>query len=52
MIGDGLPDLRSGRAAGTAVVAVTYGFTPAERLRAEAPDLFWSAFGLPEDAPR
>lgn len=52
MIGDGLPDLRSGRAAGTGVVAVTYGFTPAERLLAEEPDLIWSTFGSPEDAPR
>ena len=38
MVGDGVVDIRAGRAAGMATVAVTYGNTPAEVLAAERPD--------------
>jgi len=48
MIGDGLQDLRAGRAAGLRTVACLYGFHPAAALRREEADLFWRAFGVPE----
>jgi phosphoglycolate phosphatase len=38
LVGDGLPDVRLGRAAGCRVAAVTWGYTPREALVAEAPD--------------
>ena len=37
MIGDTVYDLRMGHAAGTDTCAVTYGFHPADELRAEDP---------------
>ncbi len=39
MIGDGLPDVRTARAAGTLAIAAAWGYVPPERLRAESPDL-------------
>jgi phosphoglycolate phosphatase len=38
LAGDGLPDVRLGRAAGCRVAAVTWGYTPRDKLLAEAPD--------------
>jgi phosphoglycolate phosphatase len=38
VVGDGLPDLRLARAARCRVAAVTWGYTPRDRLAAEAPD--------------
>ena len=38
LVGDGLPDVRLGHAAGCRVAAVTWGYTPRETLAAEAPD--------------
>ncbi|MCA8952638.1 MAG: HAD-IA family hydrolase [Planctomycetes bacterium] len=46
MIGDGVQDLRAGKAIGARTVACLYGFTPAERLRAEGADTWWTAFGV------
>jgi phosphoglycolate phosphatase len=38
LVGDGLPDVRLGRAAGCRVAAVTWGYTPRAALAAEGPD--------------
>jgi phosphoglycolate phosphatase len=38
LVGDGLPDVRLGRAAGCRVAAVTWGYTPRDQLAAEQPD--------------
>jgi len=38
LVGDGLPDVRLGRAAGCRVAAVTWGYTSRELLAAERPD--------------
>ena len=53
MIGDGIPDLRAGRAAGARTLAVTYGYRDAQQLALERPDFWWSQFGGPvlETAP-
>ncbi|MEA2700424.1 MAG: hypothetical protein QOI66_4695, partial [Myxococcales bacterium] len=37
LVGDGLPDIQVARAAGCAVAAVTWGYTPPAALQAEAP---------------
>jgi phosphoglycolate phosphatase len=39
VIGDGLPDVRTARAAGTLAIAAAWGYVPPEQLRAESPDL-------------
>ena len=39
VIGDGLADLRLARAAGARAIAALWGYVPADRLQAEAPDL-------------
>jgi phosphoglycolate phosphatase len=39
VIGDGLADLRMARAAGARAIAASWGYVPADRLAAEAPDL-------------
>lgn len=46
MVGDGIQDLRAGRAAGTRTIAALYGFRDEASLRAEGADSFWSAFGV------
>ncbi len=46
MVGDGIQDLRAGRAAGTRTVAALYGFRDAASLRAEGADQYWTAFGV------
>lgn len=38
VVGDGITDVRAGKAAGTVTCAVTYGFRSEEKLRAEHPD--------------
>jgi phosphoglycolate phosphatase len=38
LVGDGLPDVRLGHAAGCRVAAVTWGYTPREQLAAESPE--------------
>lgn len=47
MIGDGVQDVRAGRAAGLRTVAVAYGYTPREVLEGERPDALWERFGNP-----
>ena len=44
MVGDGVTDLRAGKAAGVVTCAVTYGFRNEEQLRAEGPDHVIHAF--------
>ena len=48
MVGDGLQDLRAGRAAGTRTIAALYGFRDEGSLRAEGADAYWTAFGVEE----
>ena len=38
MVGDGIPDVRTARAAGAWAIAAGWGYVAPERLRAEAPD--------------
>jgi phosphoglycolate phosphatase-like HAD superfamily hydrolase len=45
MIGDGVQDLRAGKAAGLRTIACLFGFGDPARLRAEGADEFWSVFG-------
>jgi phosphoglycolate phosphatase len=45
LVGDGLPDIRLARAAGCRVAAVTWGYTPRDKLAAEAPDWLVDAPG-------
>jgi phosphoglycolate phosphatase len=49
MIGDGVQDLRAGRAAGLRTIAALFGYRPAEEPRAERADAYWVAFGVAED---
>jgi phosphoglycolate phosphatase len=46
MVGDGLPDLRAGRAAGLRTIGCLYGYGDPEALRAHGADRFWRAFGV------
>lgn len=46
MVGDGVPDLRAGRAAGLSTIACLYGYGDPAALRACGPDACWSAFGV------
>lgn len=48
MIGDGLTDLRAGKAAGLYTIACLYGYRRAQDLRAEGADAFWEQFGQSE----
>ncbi len=48
MIGDGVPDLRAGKAARLRTIAVLFGYRTADVLRAEGADEYWSSFGVPE----
>ena len=47
MIGDGIPDVRAGRAFGAFTVAVTYGYRAPAELAVEGPDGWWHEFGGP-----
>ncbi|MBK8974704.1 MAG: HAD-IA family hydrolase [Planctomycetes bacterium] len=47
-VGDGLQDLRAGRAAGLRTVAALYGFGDPDALRAEGADVYWDRFGATE----
>ena len=49
MAGDGIQDLRAGRAAGLRTIGALYGFHDPDRLRSEGADLFWTAFGVAAD---
>lgn len=48
MVGDGLQDIRAGKAAGLRTAAVLFGFRDEISLRAEAADEYWRKFGVPE----
>lgn len=50
MVGDGVQDLRAGKAAGMRTAAVLFGFRDAAVLRAEGADEYWTAFGVVEPA--
>lgn len=45
MVGDGLQDLRAGKALGVRTVACLFGYGDAAALRQEGADTYWSAFG-------
>ncbi len=45
MVGDGVQDLRAGKAAGMGTVACLFGFGEAAALRAEGADAYWWMFG-------
>lgn len=47
MIGDGVQDLRAGKAAGARTIACLYGYGDPAALRAEGADGYWAAFGQP-----
>lgn len=47
MVGDGVQDLRAGKAAGLRTIACLFGFTDPAALRAEGADEFWPRFGRP-----
>lgn len=48
MIGDGVQDLRAGKAAGLRTVGALFGYREPHVLRAEGANAFWSAFGVAE----
>jgi phosphoglycolate phosphatase len=45
MVGDGVQDLRAGKALGVRTIACLFGFTAPERLAAEGADESWHRFG-------
>lgn len=47
MVGDGVQDLRAGKAAGCSTIACLFGFGEPLKLRAEGADHYWRAFGEP-----
>ena len=49
MIGDGLPDVRMGRALGARTIAAGWGYVAPDRLAAESPE---AVARTPEDAAR
>lgn len=49
MVGDGVQDLRAGKAAGVRTIGCLFGYGQPAALRAEGADGFWSAFGVAAD---
>jgi phosphoglycolate phosphatase len=47
MVGDGVQDLRAGKAAGLRTIGCLFGYGDPAALRAEGADTFWRAFGEP-----
>ncbi|MBL8754682.1 MAG: HAD hydrolase-like protein [Planctomycetes bacterium] len=45
MVGDGVQDLRAGKAAGVRTIACLFGYGDPAALRAEGADAFWTTFG-------
>jgi phosphoglycolate phosphatase len=45
MVGDGVQDLRAGKALGLRTIACLFGYGDPEALRAEGADAYWTAFG-------
>jgi phosphoglycolate phosphatase-like HAD superfamily hydrolase len=48
LVGDGVQDLRAGKAAGVRTIAALFGFHDPAALRAEGADEYWAAFGVAE----
>lgn len=48
MVGDGVQDLRAGKAAGLRTIACLFGFGEPRALRQEGADGFWRGFGVAE----
>lgn len=46
MVGDGVQDLRAGRAAGLGTIACLFGYGDPAQLLAERPDAAWTSFGI------
>ena len=46
IVGDGVQDLRAGKAAGVRTVACLFGYGSPARLRDEGADEYWQAFGI------
>ena len=46
MVGDGVQDLRAGKALGLSTIGCLFGYGDPARLRAEGADAFWRAFGV------
>lgn len=46
MIGDGIQDIRAGKALGLHTIACLFGFSDEGRLRQERADTYWQAFGV------
>ncbi|MEO6597201.1 MAG: HAD-IA family hydrolase [Planctomycetota bacterium] len=49
MVGDGVQDLRAGKALGLGTVACLFGFGDPVQLRAEGADSYWRSFGVPSE---
>lgn len=49
MVGDGLQDLRAGKALGLRTIGCLFGYGNAQALRSEGADEFWRAFAEPAD---
>lgn len=49
MVGDGVQDLRAGRAAGVSTIGCLFGFGEPAKLRAERADGYWRAFGVDDE---
>jgi len=47
MVGDGLQDLRAGKALGMRTIGCLFGYGDPEKLRAEGADAFWQGFAKP-----
>lgn len=47
MVGDGVQDLRAGKAAGLRTIGCLFGYGDPQALQAEGADAFWRAFGSP-----
>ena len=50
MVGDGVQDLRAAKAAGLRSIGCLFGYGDAAALRREGADVWWRAFGEPDDA--
>ncbi|MFY9342185.1 MAG: phosphoglycolate phosphatase [Planctomycetota bacterium] len=48
MVGDGVQDLRAGKAAGLRTIGCLFGYGDPDALRREGADAFWSRFGTAE----
>jgi len=49
MVGDGVQDLRAGKAAGLSTIGCLFGYGDIATLRAEGADAWWASFGVAAD---